>query len=125
MDHGTWKKHSNPNVETAWHSAITTQNATFIFGGGYLNRKINEYLSNDSTKWLIRKTVIPEGLEDGCAIAVKSGKEILLIGGYGTEKRILNFDVESQIFQVLPFYLNVGRDVISFQTKKTRIWPFV
>ena len=32
-----------------------------------------------------------------------------MIGGDGTEKRILSFDVESHTFQVLPFQLNVGR----------------
>ena len=55
------------------------------------------------------KTEIPGGFEDGCAIAVKSGQEIWLIGGYFTEKRILKFNVESHTFQVLPFQLNVGR----------------
>ena len=33
LDHGTWKVHSILNVERAWHSAVTTQTATFIFGG--------------------------------------------------------------------------------------------
>ena len=55
------------------------------------------------------KTKIPGGFENGCAIAVKSGQEIWLIGGFRTEKRILSFDVESHTFQVLPFQLNVGR----------------
>ena len=33
----------------------------------------------------------------------------MLIGGYGTERRILSFNVESHTFQVLSFQLNVGR----------------
>ena len=48
-------------------------------------------------------------MSNGCAIAVKSGQEIWLIGGSSTEKRILSFDVESHTFQVLPFQLNVRR----------------
>ena len=55
------------------------------------------------------KTEIPGGFNNRCAIAVKSGQEIWLIGGYGTGKKILSFDVESHTFQVLPFQLNVGR----------------
>ena len=55
------------------------------------------------------KTEIPEGFQNGCAIAVKSGQEIWLIGGYGTEKRILSFNVKNHTFQVVPFQLNVGR----------------
>ena len=108
MDHGTWKEHSTLNVERDWHSAVTTQTATFVFGGDYSD-KTYEYLPKDSTKWLMGKTEIPGGFHNGCAIAVKSGQEIWLIGGWRTEKRILSFDVESHTFQVLPFQLNVGR----------------
>ena len=52
LDHGTWKEHSTLNVERVVHSAVTTQTATFIFGGGY-SRTTFEYLPKDSTKWLI------------------------------------------------------------------------
>ena len=90
------------------HSAVTTQAATFIFGGFY-SRTTYEYLPKDSTKWLMGKTEITGGFEYGCAIAVKSGQEIWLIGGLGTRKRILSFNVESHTFHVLPFQLNVGR----------------
>ena len=107
MDHGTWKEHSTLNVERAWHSAVTTQEATFLFGGTY-SETTYEYLPKDSTKWLMGKTEIPAGFMRGCALAVKSGQEIWLIGGC-SGKRILNFDVESRIFQILPFQLNVGR----------------
>ena len=51
------------------------------------------------------KSRIPGGFDRGFAIAVKSGQEIWLIGGDGTEKRILSFDVESHTFQELPFQL--------------------
>ena len=44
MDHGTWKEHSTLNVERVWHSAVTTQTATFVFGGKISN-KTYEYLS--------------------------------------------------------------------------------
>ena len=55
MDHGTWKEHSTLNVERDWHSAVTTQTATFVFGGDYSD-KTYEYLPKDSTKWLMGKT---------------------------------------------------------------------
>ena len=108
MDHGTWKEHGTLNVDRALHSAVTTQAATFVFGGFY-SRTTYEYLPKGSTRWLTGKTEIPGGFRNGCAIAVKSGQEIWLIGGLGTEKRILSFDVDSHTFQVLPFQLNVGR----------------
>ena len=108
MDHGTWKEHGTLNVDRALHSAVTTQAATFVFGGFY-SRTTYEYLPKGSTRWLTGKTEIPGGFRNGCAIAVKSGQDIWLIGGLGTQKRILSFDVESHTFQVLPFQLNVGR----------------
>ena len=106
LDNGTWKRHSILNDKRAWHSAVTTQIGTFIFGGDDSSTTY-EYLPKDSTKWLTGKTEIPEGFISGCAIAVKSQQEIWLIGGGTTEKRILSLDVESHTFQVLPFH--VGR----------------
>ena len=108
LHHGTWKEHSTFNVERVCHSAVSTQATTFIFGGIY-SITTYEYLPKDSTKWLMGKTEIPGGFYYGFAIAVKSGQEIWLIGGADTKKRILNFNVESHTFQVLPFQLNMGR----------------
>ena len=109
LDYGTWKEHTTLNVERVYHSAVTTQTATFIFGGRN-SRTTYEYLPKDSTEWLMGKTEIPgRGFSSGCAIAVKSGQEIWLIGGLGTEKRILSFNVNDHKFKVMPFQLNVGR----------------
>ena len=83
MDHGTWKEHSTLNKKRTLHSAVTTQKATFIFGGGH-SKTTFEYLPKGSTEWLIGNTEIPGGFYYGCAIAVKSGQEIWLIGGNGT-----------------------------------------
>ena len=52
LDHGTWKEHSTLNEKRVWHSAVTTQEATFIFGGSYSD-KTYEYLLKGSTKWLM------------------------------------------------------------------------
>ena len=117
-NHSTWKVHSVLNVERVWHLAVTTQPATFIFGG-WNSRTTYEYLPKDSTTWLMGKTELPgPGFENGCAITVKSDQEIWLIGGVGTGMRILCFDVVSHNFQVLPFHLNVGR----FSHRCT-LWP--
>ena len=108
LDNGTWKEHSTLNVERVWHSAVTTQAATFVFGGR-ISRTSHEYLPKDSTKWLMGKTGIPGRFSGGFAIAVEPGQEIWMIGGDSTEKRILSFNVNDHTFQELPFQLNVGR----------------
>ena len=112
LDHGTWKEHSTLNKSRVYHSAVTTQTATFLFGGD-CSRKTYEYLPKDSTTWLMGKTNIPGGFGRGCAIAVKSDQEIWLIGGktlgHQIVKRILSFNVEDHTFQELPSQLNSNR----------------
>ena len=112
LSHGTWKDHSTLKKERVRHSSATTQIATFVFGGAQSPRTY-EYLPKDSTTWFMGKTKIPSDFYDGCAIAVKSNQEILLIGaiggGFVNRKRILSFNVYDHTFQVLPLQLNVER----------------
>ena len=110
LDHGTWKEHSRLNEVRVWHSAVTTQKATFLFGGSF-SRTTYEYLPKDSTTWVMGKTKIPGyGYDDGCAIAAKSEQEIWLIGGaFCTLNRILSFNVNEHTFKVWHAQLNIGR----------------
>ena len=108
LDHGTWKEHSTLNRIRILHSAVTTQTATFVFGGLFRSDTY-EYLPKDSNTWLMGKTRIPGGFLEGSAIAVDSGNMIWLIGGSQTCKRILSFSVNDHTFRELPFQLNVGR----------------
>ena len=115
LDDGTWKEHSTFNVgRFGGHSVVSTNVATFVFGGDNilpLSEKTYEYLPKDSNTWIMGKTEIPGGFMHGYAIAVKSEKEIWLIGGirFGTEKRILSFDVKNHTFKVMPFELTEQR----------------
>ena len=108
LDHGNWKEHSTLNDTRIMHSVVTTKHTTFIFGGFYSSRTY-EYLQKESNTWLTGNNKIPGGFSSGCAIAVKSEQEIWLIGGFGTEKRILSFNINDHTFQELPFRLNVRR----------------
>ena len=40
LDHGTWKEHSTLNEGRNFPSAVTTQKATFLFGGFYPNQYV-------------------------------------------------------------------------------------
>ena len=108
LDHGIWKDHSFLIQKRIQHSAVTTQTATFVFGGE-CSRKTYEYLPKGSSTWLMGKTEIPMGFDLGCAIAVKSDQEIWLIGGTRTKKRILSFNVNDHTFKELLFQLNKER----------------
>ena len=114
---GKWKKHSTLNKMRFQASIVSTNVATFVFGGANQPftpddgdyRNTYEYLLKNSTTWKMGKTQIPNGFHYGFAIGVKEEQEIWLIGGKGTKKRILSFDVHNHTFRELSFKLNVGR----------------
>ena len=109
MVDGGWKKHSTFVKFRGYSSSnVATKQVTFIFGGNG-SEYTYEYLLHGSSEWQIGKTKIPDGFTDGCAIALKSRPEIWLIGGYGTRKRILSFNLETHRFATLPTQLLVGR----------------
>ena len=108
LDHGTWNHYSTFNTPRWGHSSVSTQSATFIFGGDRA-RTTYEYLPKGSTTWVKGKNEIPGGFSEGCAIAIKSEEEIWLIGGDDTERRILVFNVKNHTFKALHSQLNVGR----------------
>ena len=101
LEKGSWIKHSTFSEARIASATVTTNRGTFIFGGS-MNPDTFEYLLKDSTEWQEGMVLIPNGFIHGCAIAVKSGQEIWLIGGFETEKRILSEEAVT--------------DVLSFQT---------
>ena len=109
-DHGQLIEHSTLNKERYLHSAITTPIATFLFVG-HGSKTTYEYLPKDSTIWHMGKNTIPIDFVNGCAIAVKSKQEILLIGSssFLEEDRIVSFNINDYTFKEFPSVLNVGR----------------
>ena len=114
LDGGIWEEHSILNKKRIYHSSVTTQTATFIFGGEH-SKKTFEYLPKDSNTWIKGKTEIPgDGFAFGSAIAVKSEQEIWLIGGKPFERSftadsIISFNVNNHSFQTLPCQLSLNR----------------
>ena len=89
-------------------SFVTTANATYIFGG-HNDPTRYEYLPIGSTTWHEGKNQIPGGFEFGCAIAIKSDQEILLMGGRNKSHRILSFNTTDHTFNELPAQLKKMR----------------
>ena len=108
LHHGSWKEHSTFNEERICASAITTDIATFIFGGTFHDRSY-EYLPNDSTSWKIGESEIPIEFQQGCAMYIPSDKYIWLLGSSWNMRSIIKFDMYAHTFQVLPLQLKEGR----------------
>ena len=107
-ERGTWKDHSYLNKYRTFASAVTTVEGKFIFGGRNSDRTF-EYLPQQSKRWKIGQTNIPDGFTGGCGVALPAQRKILLIGGEGTEKRILQFDMSSGAFEEMRLSLIKGR----------------
>ena len=105
-----WKELSTLklNEYRSYASTVTTADGTFIFGG-YDSRDTYEFLPPNKV-WQEGKTKIPNQFYQGCAVEVPNKKEILLVGGRDTFKRILKFDIENEDFKVMNVSLLKGRE---------------
>ena len=107
LQEGTWTKYNSLKEERRNAAGVSTATATFIFGG-HENRDTYEYLEKYESEWKLGETRIPDGLWNGCSIAI-SQDEIWLIGGVYNEHRILSFNLTNQIFKKLHIKLDQGR----------------
>ena len=112
--HGSWKEHSILNETRIWASEVTTDIATFVFGGIAIpplntNGRSFEYLPNESTSWKVGTSHIPIWFEQGCAMAIPSDKYIWLIGGVCSMRSIIKFNIYTHTFQILTLKLMEGR----------------
>ena len=110
LNHDTWKQHSNLNDERLYPSVVTTEMATFVFGGkspqNYSTGISYEYLPNGCTTWKVGTSQIPIWFEQGCAVAIPSDKYIWLFGSKCAMNRIVKFDIDTLTFQELSFGRN-------------------
>ena len=96
LQNGQWKLLNTLNKIRDLDLAVSTDHATYIFGGtfGDFNSKTYEYLPKNSDTWILGKHEIPiEFDEKGCLVAL-SNEEILLI----RSDQILKFDTSSETF---------------------------
>ena len=73
-------------------TAVTMPNETYIFGGKF--SRTSEFLRNDVWQ---EGPMIPNGFQQGCGVKI-SPHEIILIGGEGTEDRVIKLDVRNNTF---------------------------
>ena len=103
VKNGKWTWHSQLNVKRTYASVVSTEFATFIFGGFY-SQETYEFLDKKSSVWQTGLRFIPDGFWGGDAVAV-SQERIILVGGKNTQRRILSFDVTDHTFEELDIKL--------------------
>merc|ERR1712223_586519 len=92
----TWNPHSDLKQERKDAASITMPNAVYVFGGRE-SYNTYEYLENDENVWQEGKTSIPGGFNKGCVVKLNNN-ELALVGGAGTESRIMKFNTATKVF---------------------------
>merc|ERR1712038_989041 len=90
-----WIPHSDLKQGREEAPSITMPNAVYLFGGEFENTY--EYLENDEYVWQEGKTTIPGGFYEGCVVKLNNN-ELALVGGRGTESRIMKFNTATKVF---------------------------
>ena len=109
-----WAHHSNLNKHRTYSSGVSTNSASFLFGGYTSSSEDTyEYMEFGSNVWKNGQTSLPMTYEGGCGVAV-SNEKILLIGGdtgnsYKSDTRIWSFDTLTHTITQLPIYLKQRR----------------
>merc|ERR1712223_27449 len=90
-----WIPHSDLKQGRRYAASITMPNAVYLFGGRFENTY--EYMVNDENVWQEGKTTIPGGFREGCVVKLNNN-ELALVGGRGTESRIMKFNTATKVF---------------------------
>ena len=103
-----WVHHSDLIDWRRYATAITMAKGTFLFGGSWPSQKTWEWLPSGSSTWVHGGSIPHPGINYGCGVQISS-TEILLIGGYLSEQRILKFNVETEEWTEMDEKLQPGR----------------
>ena len=95
LQNGKWKQLNTLNKRRDSDNAVSTDHATYFFGG-FGNSKTYEYLVKNSDTWILGKNEIPIEFDYGCSVAL-SNEEIFLI----SNEQIVKFATSSETFTKL------------------------
>ena len=103
-----WIPHSNLTQNRVYATSVTMPNGVYIFGGrGIDSQTTTDFLPKNSGVWQAGPS-IPNRFESGCGVQI-SKEDLLLIGGYGTEDRLFEFNTKTNNFTIRGDKLQQGR----------------
>ena len=101
LDGGSWSSFADLKKERyQGHVAVSMEDKTFIYGG-YENEKSSEILKHGSESWTEGPAVPGKGIRYGSGVAI-SKDELILIGGWKTEYRIIKYTVSNDTWTYEP-----------------------
>ena len=101
-----WIHHSNLTQNRVYATSVTMTNGVYIFGGSE-SPTTTDFLPKNSGVWQAGPS-IPNRFESGCGVQI-SKEDLLLIGGYGTEDRLFEFNTKTNNFTIRGDKLQQGR----------------
>ena len=98
----SWIYHSELNEEQFGATGITMPNGVYLLGGipppmRNSSYSTSEFLPKKNNGVWQTGPLIPNGLYKGCAVRI-SNEEIVLIGGWRTENRVMKFNINTNQF---------------------------
>ena len=91
---GKWQKQNPLTQPRKYAAAIVMSNGIYCFGG-YDSPCTSDFLPNGQSEWQAGPAVPEPGIDAGHGVAI-SRTELLLVGGEGTENKMLKFNIERQ-----------------------------
>ena len=103
----TWMHHSNLTQARNLATSITMPNGAYMFGGDY-STTTYEYMAKNDKFWQKGSGSIPDGFWAGCGVRLNN-YEVALVGGSGTESRIMKYNTATNTFSTLNAQLRKPR----------------
>ena len=91
---GKWLHHSELGGARIGSVVVTMPDGIYVFGGMH-NAETSEFLPNGQNIWQEGPSLPKKGIWAGSGVPI-SQHELVLVGGYSTEKRVMKFNILTQ-----------------------------
>ena len=91
---GNWVLHSFFRFPRSLGTAISMPNGVYYFGGVF-SPETSEFLATGEKNWVQGPAIPNPGLKCGSGVKI-SDTELLLLGGVGSENRVLKYNIENR-----------------------------
>ena len=106
-DGNAWTSFNSLTEYRTYAAVVPMKNVTYMLGGSD-SQETSEMLKENSNAWHQGPSIPKPGLDSGCAVRI-SDHEILVIGGFQTDSRILKLNTYDHTWSSPSIQLHQGR----------------